>query len=147
MGDCEPLAPPASDDGEVRDLRRSLMKSFTTLREDRREWSSLSRLFDSDRRPSLDIRRSRMVSLECSSAAGVHTGEAFWWSTKRGDSLSSTGLNSDGSFGGSSDFAAFWLGSRTILAVTEIDSGEPPFSCACDSNLDKRLATEFERSL
>lgn len=97
----------ASLEGEVSDFRRSLIKSLTTVREDRRDLLSLLRFRDSELRPSLDMRRSKRVSLGISRAAGVQTGADFWWSTKRGDCLSSTGLYSDGSLGGSMALAVF----------------------------------------
>lgn len=50
-----------SEEGEVKPLRRSLMKSLTTPREDRRE-EPFGPSCDADRRDSLDIRRSAMVS-------------------------------------------------------------------------------------
>lgn len=64
----------ASDEGEVRDLRLSLMKSLTTVKEDRRDFSGDSALL-----LSLDKRLSRIVSL-VSLAKGVHCGGgvAFW---------------------------------------------------------------------
>lgn len=145
MGDREPLK--ASDVMDVTDLRRSLIKSLTTVSEDRRDLVSWLA------RDSLDMRRSWIVSL-CSRVVGVHPGAALWWSTIRGDCLSSRWLNSERSFGGSNDLAAF--GSRTILAVTEIDSGRPrgvlPGECEAEfpslgaSNIDSLLATEAERS-
>lgn len=57
VGDRE--AAGAADSLElVKDLRCSLMKSLTTLSEDRRALSSLLPLFDPDPRRSLDMRRS-----------------------------------------------------------------------------------------
>ena len=59
---------------DVMDRRRSLMKSLTTLKDERREVLLFPRSFECDRRDSREMRRSCIVSLVPSSAAMASAG-------------------------------------------------------------------------